>query len=184
MGRAKPMLGVDDSTFIARVVRVLRAGGCRDVVAVVSPDDDRVGSAAAAEGARVVANPSAGGEQIDSLRLGLRSLQAGARGVVLLPVDHPLVQHETVGALIAAFGRNGAPVVRASHRSRPGHPTLFSAAVFEELLEGELPDGARSVIAAHETAVEDVAVDDEGVLADIDTPDDYRWHLGARVEDA
>jgi molybdenum cofactor cytidylyltransferase len=55
---------------------------------------------------------------------------------------------------------------------------LFAAAVFDELLHGELAEGARSVIRKHAPQVLDVEVDDPGVLADVDTPDDYERHLG------
>lgn len=178
MGAAKSVLGVDDSTFIARVIESLREGGCRDVVAVIGADGADAGAAASQAGARVVINTARESEQIDSLRLGLRNLNPGAEGVVVLPVDHPLVNGNTVEALIHAFTERRPPIARAAHAGVPGHPTLFAATLFDQLLHADLPDGARSLIAAHGDKVLDVAVEDPGVLADIDTPDDYRRHVG------
>lgn len=178
MGTSKSMLGVDDKTFIASAVQALRDGGCRDVVAVIGADAGEAGTAASQAGARVVVNPAEDSEQIDSLRLALRNLSPGAEAAVVLPVDHPLVTSDTVARVLEAWTASRPPIARASHGGTAGHPTLFAASLFDELLEGDVPEGARSVIAAHAADVLDVAVDDPGVVADIDTPDDYRRHVG------
>ncbi|HEX6587821.1 MAG TPA: nucleotidyltransferase family protein [Longimicrobiales bacterium] len=178
MGTPKAALDAGGATFVVRAVDALRDGGCRDVLVVIGPDEGGAGSAAAQAGAHVVVNTAPDSEQIDSLRLGLRNLNPGALGAVVLPVDHPMVSSATVRAVVDAWERTRAPIVRASHRGEPGHPTIFAVTVFDDLLRGELPDGARTVVAAHQAELVDVPVDDEGVTTDIDTPDDYRRALG------
>lgn len=178
MGTPKPVLDAGGAPFVARAIEALREGGCRDVLVVIGPDDGPTGAAASEAGAHVVVNTAQPSEQIDSLRLGLRNLNPGALGAVVLPVDHPLVTAATVRAVIEAWERSRAPIVRASHDGKPGHPTVFTVTVFDELLRGKLPDGARSVVAAHESDLVDVPVPDAGVTTDIDTPDDYRRALG------
>lgn len=178
MGTSKPLLDAGGASFVVRAVEALRDGGCRDVLVVVGPADGPTGTAASGAGAQVVVNTARDSEQIDSLRLALRNLKPGALGAVVLPVDHPLVSSATVRAVIEAWERTRAPIVRASHHGTPGHPAVFTVTVFDELLRGELPDGARSVVAAHEAETVDVPVDDPGVTTDIDTADDYRRALG------
>lgn len=178
MGESKPTLDAAGAPFIERAVAALRDGGCRDVLAVVTPDEADAGAAAAQAGARVVMNTAPDSEQVDSLRLALRNLNPGARGVLVLPVDHPLATSATVAALLDAWSARPAPLVRATYRGVPGHPTLFAASLFDELLAGELPEGARSVVSAHEHEALDVAVEDAGVTTDVDTPDDYRRVFG------
>ena len=51
-----------------------------------------------------------------------------------------------------------------------GHPVGFSREFFAELIALQGDRGARSVIDAHPDAVQRVAVDDPGVLTDIDQP--------------
>jgi CTP:molybdopterin cytidylyltransferase MocA len=178
MGRPKALLAIGAETFLERAIRTLRAGGCQDIVVVLGGEDREIAGLAARTGARGAPGPGPGSEQIDSLRAGLRGLPLAAEAAVVLPVDHPLVRPTTVAALVAAFRSGGAPVVRPAMRGRHGHPVLFAAAVFDELLHGELAEGARSVIRKHAPQVLDVEVDDPGVLADVDTPDDYERHLG------
>jgi nicotine blue oxidoreductase len=117
-------------------------------------------------------NFDSGSEQIDSLRAGLRGLAGDAEAAVVVPVDVPGVTPELVGAVVDAFRRAGAPVVQPYDGERHGHPVLFARAVWAELLDGDLADGARTVIHAHAASRAEVRV--PRLQPDVDTPDDYR----------
>ncbi|MDB4950762.1 MAG: xanthine and dehydrogenase maturation factor, XdhC/CoxF family [Gemmatimonadetes bacterium] len=183
MGEPKALLALDGATFLARAVAALRDGGCAEVLVVTGPADDdaarRIAWDAEVLGARVAVNPRAESEQADSLRAGLLALSAGVDAAVVLPVDVPWVDAEAVRRVIGAFARRGAPVVRAAHGGRNGHPVLFARRLFAELLEPDLPEGARTVIHRHAEQAESVEVSAAGVLADVDTPEDYRRLLAA-----
>lgn len=182
MGEPKALLGLDGVTLLARAVRALRDGGCGEVVVVAGPVDEsvprRIAEAVRAEGARPVHNPLPHAEQIDSLRVGLRALAPGARAAVVTPVDLPGIGARTVGALIRAWEARAAPVVVPTLRGTHGHPTLFAREVFGELLHGSLAEGARSVVHAHAHDLEAVPIPDEGVLHDVDTPEQFRRFVG------
>lgn len=183
MGRPKAFLTLDGATFLARAVAALRDGGCGRVVVVAGPEEDDTDAAVAREaralGADVAVNPAAESEQIDSLRVGLRTVDGdGTEAAVCLPVDVPGAGAEAVAAVIAAFRRGGVTVARAAHGGRHGHPVLFARAVFPELLAADLPDGARGVVRAHAATRAEVEVGDARVLDDVDTPDDYRRLAG------
>lgn len=174
MGRPKALLDASGESFIERAVHVLRRGGCRYVLAVVPPDEEWEIRLADVSGAEVIFNPEPASEQIASLRLALAHVTYDAAGAMVLPVDFPLVRASTVVALRESFLARGAPVVRPTYRGRPGHPTLFARTVFPELLDPRLDDGARTLVERHAHDREDVAVDDPGVVTDINTPEDYR----------
>ncbi|HSH44667.1 MAG TPA: nucleotidyltransferase family protein [Longimicrobiales bacterium] len=183
MGRPKPLLMVGGETFLRRATGTLRAGGCGEVVAVLAagpaagPDAGACVTEVEASGARSVTNRT-GSQQIDSLRLGLEALDRGCGAAVVLPVDHPLVRPDTIAALIHRWrsgDEGGAAIVRPVHQGRPGHPTLFPRTTWPDLMRPQ-PRGARSVVEGGTHPVADVAVADDGVTADIDTPDAYaRW---------
>ena len=181
MGRPKASLEIGGETFLERAVNTLAAGGCREVVVVLNPDEPATADLVPLSGIRSTwgeRDGGAGTEQIDSLRAGLRALPGGVEAAVVLPVDHPLVEPATIERLIDAFRRSRAPIVRPSWGGRHGHPVLFAAAVFAELLAGDLPEGARTVVRRHSIDLEDVEVSDRGVLIDIDTPEDLEGHIG------
>ncbi len=176
MGSPKPLLDLDGRTFLRAAIDVLHEGGCAVVVAVV-PDDAEVAAEARAAGAIAVrGRPDA--EQVDSLRAGLDRVPADAAGVLVLPVDHPTVRADTIRALAAAAARDRDAVVRPVHGGRPGHPTYLPRGTWSALCDPGLPRGARSVVESPETSRVDVAVEDPGVVADIDTPEAYRRHIG------
>ncbi len=178
MGRPKATLKVGDETFLERAIRTLKAGGCTDVVVVLNVDDAGIVELTAGAGGRSTRGGGPGTEQIDSLRAGLRALPLGADAAIVLPVDHPLVGPATVEALISEYLERDAPIVMPTHGGRRGHPVLFSARLFKELLDGDLPEGARSVIRSRVNEAAELEVNDPGVLVDVDTPDVYRLHFG------
>jgi CTP:molybdopterin cytidylyltransferase MocA len=59
---------------------------------------------------------------------------------------------------------------------------LFSAALTRELMEAPPTTGARAVVHAHAADRVEVAVDDPGVIADIDSPAAYARAFGRAPE--
>jgi molybdenum cofactor cytidylyltransferase len=177
MGAPKALLTYRGETFLGRLVRALSDGGCQPILVVVGPADggdaERIAAEAATLGATVVVNPDPGSEQVESLRTALRALPAGVEGILATPVDAPGATAEVVSALLAAAAPR-IPIVVPSFGGRRGHPILFGRRVFAELLSAELEAGARTLIARYEEELVEVAVEDAGVLLDIDTPAEYR----------
>lgn len=181
MNEAKPLLEVDGQTFLEHAIKLLRTAGCRYVLAVVAPGDDWITRLADASGAAVIINDQKDSEQIDSLRLGIANLPEGFDAVAVLPVDFPRVQQSTVEALFAEFARQPSAVLNPAHDGKAGHPVIFSRDVVSELLHPDLPDGARTLIDRHAGDARTLEVNDPGVLIDIDTPADFRMHVGERT---
>jgi nicotine blue oxidoreductase len=185
MGTPKAFLRWSGATFLERAVAALREGGCHRVIVVTGAADDGevardIAEAALALGAVLAVNPDPASEQVDSLRAGLRV--AGddgddAEAAIVTPVDVPGVTAELVGAMVDAFRSTRAPVVQPYDGTRHGHPVLFARALWPELLDGDLPEGARTVIHAHAAGRAEVRVTQ--TAADVDTPEDYRRLLEA-----
>jgi CTP:molybdopterin cytidylyltransferase MocA len=171
MGQPKAELIVDGERLIDRAVRVLRAGGCDEVVTVVrdgllSPD------------AQVVVNPEPERGMGSSLRLALAAA-TGTRAVILL-VDTPGIGADAIRAVLAA----DAPVVVATYRGRRGHPVVVDRSWWAEVAERAEGDrGARPFLAAHPELVREVEC--AGDPSDLDTLGDLAtWrheHSGVRT---
>ncbi len=87
----------------------------------------------------------------------------------------------TIAAIVEAWRRTRAPIVRPASGGRHGHPVLFGRALFAELRGADLARGARPIVQAHGDEAIDVEVDDEWAFLDIDTPEDYQAAL-ARIK--
>jgi molybdenum cofactor cytidylyltransferase len=122
---------------------------------------------------KLVPNDQVESEQVDSVRLALRSVPDDTAAVLVLPVDLPLVTEETAAALVNAWRIEPAPLYLPFHNTVAGHPVLLGRELFAEILDTQLEEGIRSLIMAHARDMREVKVTDPGILIDIDTPDDY-----------
>ncbi len=191
MGTPKALLDAGGLTFVERVIHAHRAGGCSRVLVALPTLDGPVAARAVEAGARVVKNPSPADGPIGSLRASLRVLDDSVEGISFCPVDHPLLHEDTVKELIDVFRRTRAPLVVPTFNGKRGHPVLFGRALFEELLNDTLPEGARTVVHRHLDATVSVPVEDEGTVIDIDDmtayrrhcPDGFHLHVQGSVED-
>jgi CTP:molybdopterin cytidylyltransferase MocA len=176
MRRSKALLPIGESgdTFIARLISTFRSAESDDVIVVLRPDDVLLRTAVEYDAARIVENPDADRGQLSSVIAGLDAVdRPGVNAILVMPVDIPLVRVETIRAVKAAFLASAAPVARAVHEGRHGHPVIFARRVFDELRRADPHTGARAVVHAHAHDLLNVEVDDPGILRDVDTPDDY-----------
>ena len=109
-------------------------------------------------------------QMFDSLRLGLRALPADCDTILLTPGDVPLVEPETVRALLAAKAGFACPVCAG----RRGHPVALDGRYRDAVLRYAGDGGLRGAVAALGIPVTEVEVADEGMSRDLDTPADYR----------
>lgn len=177
MGQPKALLDADGDSFLGRILSSLREGGADPLLVVVRDSQDPIALAAKGMGGTVVQNPDPGPGPISSLQAGLRALSPEPDAVLFAPVDHPLFAPETVRAICRTFRETGAPLVIPAFEGWRGHPVLFSRRLFPELMEDDLPEGARSVVRRYLEERVQLPVDDPGILADIDTPEEYRRHF-------
>jgi molybdenum cofactor cytidylyltransferase len=178
MGEPKALLPIAPGgpTFVRQIATVLLDGGAAGVFVVGREDDEALQREVQALdiAVRYVVNANAERGQLSSLIAGLNAAdRPGIAGLLVSPVDAPLVRAETVRRLVAAFESGGAAIVRAVYRGRHGHPVIFGRAVFDDVRHADPTVGAKAVLRAHAADVLDLDVDDPGVVDDIDRPEDY-----------
>ena len=86
--------------------------------------------------------------------------------------DQPYVTSRTMTLLAAEFRRIHPPALAPAFNGRRGNPLVIGAALFPAMMELRGDAGFRAVAGRYEIA--EVAVDDEGILLDVDTPSDLR----------
>lgn len=170
MGAPKPLLELGGRTFVERAVDAFALAGVDDIVVVTGERAADVAAASAA-GARPVRNAHPEEGMFSSVRAGSAAV-ADDRRLFVLPVDCPLVRPETVGRLARAAAADGAEVVLPAHDGRDGHPPLLGPGARARIATTLPGGGLRELIAGWATAASRVAVDDPGVLVDVDTPSD------------
>ena len=194
MGRPKALLPAGgDDTFLSRIVRTLYEGGITDVAVVAAADGPLAELRTSLDrlDARIVLNPDPSRGQLSSLVCGLDAIDGpGVDAMLLTLVDLPLVPADTVRALLDAYIRTRAPIVRPV-RAEPvsvgasrthGHPIIIDRALFDPLRAADPARGAKPVIRAFEAEAVTIPVADDGPFLDIDTPETYEEVFGSVLE--
>ena len=187
MGRPKALLSDPDGRpFVARLVRSFLAAGIGEIVIVTGSLHDAIVDVIARDappGRPVcVRNPDPSRGQLSSLWAGLDAVSGSdVDGVLVTPVDIPMMRPATILRVVEAWAETRAPIVRPALGERHGHPVLFDRGVFDALRLAPLAEGARVVVRANSDRVVNVAVDDEGCVVDVDTPADYEAVVGKSI---
>ena len=171
MGTPKPLLPIQGRPAVIRCLESLRDSGVADIVLVVSPEGGDIVKAASGFAVRVAVNEQPGSDMAASVKAGLVSIDRDATGVLICLCDHPLVRPESLESILSAHTQKPDAIIIPLYNGRKGHPTLFPRFVLEDL--GKVAT-LRDVIDRHRAAIFTLDVDDEGVILDMDTPEDYR----------
>jgi molybdenum cofactor cytidylyltransferase len=139
---------------------------------ILRPGQPELEQVFAAEGAETSVCEQAIGGMGFSLACAVAETQDASGWLVALG-DMPQVQAETTRAVLEAL-EAGASIVIPCHGGRRGHPVGFSAEHRAALLALTGDEGARRVVGANTERVLELAVDDPGILADVDTPEDLQ----------
>jgi molybdenum cofactor cytidylyltransferase len=139
------------------------------VIAVVPPQDGGVAAALRALGCEVVLCAEADSGMAASLVTAIAHSLPQADAWLVALGDMPYVAPATVRALLAAL-EEGADIAAPVFEGRRGNPVAFGARHLPALLALEGEHGARALLKS--APVVEVAVDDPGILRDIDTPGD------------
>jgi molybdenum cofactor cytidylyltransferase len=112
--------------------------------------------------------------QLSSIQAAIRSLQHlphTTDGLLLCLIDHPLISGALVNYLIEQFyATSPAKIILPIHDGRRGHPLIFPASLYDELLHAPEDKGARAVVWAHAADVVEVPTEEEGCVLNLNDP--------------
>jgi len=171
MGTLKQLLRIRERPAILMCLESILEAGIEDVFVVVRSREKGVLEFLQGQPVILVANDLPGSDMAASVRFGLSSIGPDATGILVSLCDYPLVSPATLGALRQEHQLRPEAIVIPRHHGKNGHPTLFPRTVLEEIRT--LPT-LRDIISRHHAEVTYRNVDDEGILLDMDTPEDYQ----------
>ncbi len=146
---------------------------CDVVIVVLGHEADKVAAALAKRAFhRAESDPDA--PMFESIRAGIvEALDLDSTAILVLhPGDHPAVEHSTLQTLVNWSLKRPAQAIIPEYGGRGGHPVLIPPTVAIQLREAVCPEGLGQFWNDHPKLCHRVAVEDAGVIRDIDTPDD------------
>lgn len=166
-GGDKLLATLADGTPVGVMAARNLAAALPEVLAVVRPEDTRLAELLRGVGIAVELCPTAWQGMGSSLAHAVRA-RSDADGWIVALADMPKVRPETIRAVAQALAA-GAPIAAPRYRGERGHPVGFSAAYGPRLAALAGDAGAREIVRAEVSRVVLLDVDDEGIVADIDT---------------
>ncbi len=171
MGVPKALLPYRGKTFVEHLLEVTRHPRVGVTRIVVGAHANEIREKLSAHAVEIVVNADWAKGQLSSIQAGIRSLPDGGNdGMILAPVDHPIVSAALVAQLIEQFDSSGKAIVLPTYKGRRGHPLIFRASLYPELLAASAEVGARQVVWAHADDVLEVPTEEEGVVLNINDP--------------
>ena len=173
MGSPKALLPYQGRPFLEHLLDVAKHPSIGVLRVVLGPDAEAISAQVALAPEEIVINKDWERGQLSSIQTAIRSLPSGTDGLLLCPVDHPLVSESLVGELIETFEKSKAPVVVPIFKGHRGHPVIFASSLYNELLNAPEDKGARAVVWAHANEICEVATEEEGCVLNLNDPEAF-----------
>ena len=170
MGEPKALVSIGGQPLLRRVLAAVRASPARDVVVVLGHEAERVRDEVSLDGTRIVVNSAFAEGMSTSIRAGLAAADSRAEGYLIVLGDQPFVAPTTMEALINARSTSNAKIMIPTFRGVRGNPVLVDRSLAGEVAAVTGDQGCRAIFGHHGAEILEVAVDDPGILVDIDTP--------------
>jgi molybdenum cofactor cytidylyltransferase len=173
MGQPKMSLPWGETTVLEQVIATFKAAGVEDILVATGGAREQV-EALVRDSARTIFNPNyAESEMLSSVQVGLAGLKPETEAVLIGLGDQPQVQERSVRLVLDEYHKSRTSIVVPSFQMRRGHPWLVSRSHWDEILGMQSPTSLRDFLNSHQDEIYYVEFDNDSILQDMDTPEDY-----------
>jgi molybdenum cofactor cytidylyltransferase len=188
-GQPKQLLEWNGKPFIRHVAETALAAGLSPVVVVTGANAEQVDAAVRDLPLIIINNPDWQQGQSSSIQTGLKAIHSpppslrdtspksfgfggGWEGVIFLLADQPQVTSTILRALVERHSVDLSPIVAPQVQGQRANPVLFDRVTFPALMSLTGDVGGRAIFSRFPVTY--LPWHDENLLADIDTPEDYK----------
>jgi len=176
-GRNKLLLPVEGVPLVRRSVAIFLGYPFAEIVVVTGHQAAEVEAALHGLPVRFARNPRHAEGQMTSVRHGLAALSersAGVAGVMVCLSDQPRLVTDDVGAIAEAFlARPRCRVLVPTYAGARGNPIVLARSSLDEILVRGGNFGCKQFVAKNADLVDTLAMADDHVVVDMDTPEAY-----------
>ena len=169
-GEQKLVVPFMGKPIVRHAVERALGSGAGETIVVTGANAADVRGALAGLAVRFVDNPEYRKGMSTSLAAGILALAPGTEAAIIALGDQPLVPAAAYAGVLAEFAKDRPAIIAASYHGVRGHPVLFAAEAFSELIAERGDRGARAVIGKDPRRVRYVELS-LPVPADVDDPE-------------
>jgi len=179
MGQPKQMLAWQGKTLLRHVLESLLNSNAQEIILVLGHEAEAIRKSLTEFPIKIVINPDYRQGMASSLRQGLLAMDPRSEAFLVFLADQPGIGPEIINRMIREFQqanpRRG--IVRPVHQGLRGHPVLIGVRYLQEVLQLQGDVGARRILMNHPEDILEIEVEQDVVLKDIDTPEEYRKYM-------
>ena len=174
MGQPKMLLPWGDTSVIAAIAQKLVAAQIQPICVVVGAVIGDIAEALGKLPVQLVFNSRFQEDSmVVSLQAGLAHLPDETQAAMVVLGDQPQLSVEVIRLLLDAHHRSASALIVPSYQMRRGHPWLIDRSLWGEVRNLAPGDTLRSFLNSNDEKIFYIDTDQEAVIQDLDTPDDY-----------
>ena len=174
-GVNKLLLPIGDRPALLHAVHTLRVAGVDEVTLITGVYHEEIQQAFVGEKVRIIFNPQYKQGMSSTVRFSVEHIRQNSASIFFLPGDVPLFSERTIKAMVQQNLKHR--IVIPMYHKKKGHPVLLDRKIAKECLDADLEMPLYEVIRKHQNEVYFLDCDDQGVVLDIDTSEDYKTIL-------
>jgi molybdenum cofactor cytidylyltransferase len=175
MGEPKLLLKWEHSSIIEKSVDTLLASKIDELIVVIGYQSRAVLRRLGSRRLKTVINRQYRTGMSTSIRRGLGQVSSKSEAILIALADQPSIETDLIDHLIDVYRQNLHGIVLPSYKGKRGHPVILNRFRYEEEMGNLTGDvGCRPILNRHPEDILEVEVKSEGVVADIDSWEEYR----------
>jgi molybdenum cofactor cytidylyltransferase len=173
MGSPKMLLPFNGTTVIGQVIENVLAAGVIDTLVIAGADREEIIKAVKSYPVQHSYNDNFRSGMLSSVQCGFAFLPDHCHAALIVPGDQPMISAMEIKKVMEAWKESGKGIVMPVYNGKRGHPLVVDMKYRAEVLSLPEEDGLRALAARHPDDVIEAETDDQSVLRDIDTREDY-----------
>ncbi|MBF0491080.1 MAG: nucleotidyltransferase family protein [Candidatus Omnitrophica bacterium] len=171
-GSPKALAQLSSHTVIEHIINTLMATSCSRIIVVLGAYAKNIEPLILKhKRVRIVYNKDYYLGQTSSIQAGWNHIDSDANGVLLLPVDCPMVQPSSINILIREFQNSLEQVTIPTFQGKKGHPPAIPIRLGPEILELPHDQGVNSILKRY--PLQTLEINDPGIIQSFNTPEEF-----------
>ncbi|MEC9361340.1 MAG: nucleotidyltransferase family protein [SAR324 cluster bacterium] len=174
----KLLLQIDSEVLIRKFVKSVSNSLVDAVLVVVGFEAEKIKAVLHDQAVKFVENHRYEEGMTTSIQSGVKASSNESTGLMICLADMPFAETSDLNLLIQAFNdyrsTESSLIIVPVFQGKRGNPVLFSE-VFREKILTHKGEGCREIVRQFPHYVKEVSMENDNLLRDIDTPEDYMF---------
>ena len=174
----KLLLPVAGEALLVKLIKSVCDSDVGQVIVVIGHEAEKIRRKLNNFPLSFVYNPNFSEGMTTSIKCGVKEVSPDCDGYMICLADMPFINTSEINKLIHAYDQNRIKekrlIVIPVYQGHRGNPVLFSTEFREDILGHKMEYGCKGVIMNNFESVKEIEMDDDSMLLDVDTLEDYQ----------